>query len=311
MKDSTLKIMQLVSRAVDLGVPLVSIRRLYDLSARATSEKILLDLYISSGQKENSHFYRLAKLLCRIAATDPEPDFQYIAQLEEAETNFRSKKKGISDKMQVKLRHILDDYNIKRILNIPEEVISKINLKKPKFSDAWEVQSALAVCILIVAPMKEAQLAALDIKKHLKKINSHETRVVFEACETSNGRALEYLITGDALKILELYLNVYHPLLAKKCSNKLFISITGRQKTAAELATQIPIFIKSHLGLDMNIGLFRHFDAYLHVRRDPGDFETPRRLLSHACSDTMHTLYGVYIKQQSFYLLDQLIEQKS
>jgi integrase len=156
--------------------------------------------------------------------------------------------------------------------------------------------------------MKEATLASLDIQTHIKKERSDLYLLKIPGQETANGRALEYTIQGSTLKILKLYLKIYRPLLAPTTNTKLFISRTARHKQAYELASQIPKFIEKHTGLKMNIGLFRHFVAFLHLHKSKDDIETVRRLLSHVFSETTYTLYNSFIKQQSYEALDRIIK---
>ena len=308
INDSTNKIMQLVTRAVELGVSLKSIRRLIDLSLPEISGPILEKLYEDAGQKPHAHSNRLAKLLLRIAKNANEPNKEHIICLERAERKLRVKDKGISKKMWDRLRILLDEENAAKILLLAEDVIAKIDRKSPKMTDAWMVQSALIVSLLLRAPMKEAILASLDIDKHIIKISKNLYLIKISEEETANGLPLEYELTGNALKILKLYLKVYRPLLAQTPTTKLLISRAGRQKPGYELAAQIPKFIEKHTGLKMNIGLFRHFVAVLYIHKNKNDTETLRRILSHVFSETIYTFYQSFIKQHSFDALDRLIQ---
>ena len=260
--------------------------------------------------KPNQHYYRLAKLLVRIAKSAPTPDPEHIARLEEAERKLRDKSKGISKKMWARLRILVDEENTNKILMLPHDVMQEIDREKPTITDAWSLQSALIVSLLLVAPMREATLAFLDIEKHFKRESKDRFLLIIPQEETSNGRALEFIIQGTTLKILMLYLKTYRPLLAPKTNTTLLVSRTGRQKLASELSLQIEKFIKKRTGLTINIGLFRHFAAYLHLRHNKDDVETVRRLLSHVYSETTVTLYNLFIKQHAFDTLDQLIRSE-
>ena len=145
--------------------------------------------------------------------------------------------------------------------------------------------------------MKEAILASLDIKRHFKKERNDLYRLVIPEAETTNGQELNYPIQGPVLKILKLYLKIYLPLLASPTNTKLFVSRTGRQKQAHEISSQIDKFIKKRTELKMNVGLFRHFFAYLKLRQNKDDFESVRSQLSHVFSEITHTFYGDFKKQ--------------
>ena len=307
IKDSSNKIMQIVTRAVELGAPINSIKRLEDLSAQPIAELVLDKLFKDSGQNPHSHSYRQAKLLVRIAKTSSQPNTEHISCLEEAESKLRVKDKGISKKMWARLRLLVDDENTSQLLTLAEDIAASCDMSNPMVTDAWALQSALIISLLLTAPMKEATLASLDIERHIKKERNDLYLPIIPEQETSNGRALEYTIRGSTLKILKLYLKTYRPLLAPATNTKLFVSSTARQKLASELASQIPTFIERHTGLKMNIGLFRHFVAFLHLHQNKDDIETLRRLLSHVYSETTYTLYKLFIIQQSHEALDRLI----
>jgi len=310
IEDSCNKIMQIVTYAVKLGVPLNSIKRLEDLGAQRIAEPVLDKLYNDAGQGPHAHSNRLAKIILRIAKSTTQRETKHILCLEKADRKLRVKDKGISKKMWDRLRLLLDEENAIQILLLSEDVVAACDISNPRITDAWELQSALIVSLLLTAPMKEAILASLDIKRHFKKERNDLYRLVIPEAETTNGQELNYPIQGSVLKILKLYLKVYLPLLAPPTNTKLLVSRTGRQKQAHEISSQIDKFIQKRTELKMNVGLFRHFFAYLKLRQNKDDFESVRSQLSHVFSETTHTFYGDFKKQQSFEMLDNIIKTK-
>ena len=134
--------------------------------------------------------------------------------------------------------------------------------------------------------------------------------LIFPAHEVKNAHDLEYPLSPRTLGLLDLYLKTYRPLLLKgEQSSKLFVSWSGRQKTPAELAAQIPKFIRTRLGLDVNLHLFRHLAGYVFLTAHPGEYETVRQLLGHKSLKTTIDFYTGLEHAQSFRRYDEILER--
>jgi integrase len=104
----------------------------------------------------------------------------------------------------------------------------------------------------------------------------------FAVTDIENKNPLEFELPPDVVRLLEVYLQKFRPLLVIDGSNYLFPARQGGAKTPAQLAEQIKRAIKIGTGLTVNVHLFRHVCAYLFLKAHPGEYETVRLLLGHS-----------------------------
>ena len=132
--------------------------------------------------------------------------------------------------------------------------IKTINKSRPTVLDAVRVQSALAVAILLNAPMRIRNLSSLEFIRHVDRVDTNSIHLVFKDEETKNDQDLDYPLGKTAIEILDLYDQVYRPLLLKKAKDKgeLFISWNGNRKSEAALSAQLKKFIHEETGYDLS-----------------------------------------------------------
>src|ERR1700722_194494 len=216
----------------------------------------------------------------------------------------------MTDRNRANLRPLMDGDTLRKLINLPYKTVDELGHEYPTVSDAVVVQSALAVALLLAAPVREKNLASIDLKKHVQRVSDDAGYLIFPAHEVKNARDLEYPLSPRTLRLLDLYVKTYRPLLLKKePSSKLFVSWTGRQKTPADLGAQIPKFIRTRLGLDVNLHLFRHLAGYVYLSAHPGEYETVRQLLGHKSLKTTIDFYTGLEHAQSFRRYDEILER--
>jgi integrase len=303
------KLRQLATRLVEAGRSPASIKGLADLVEREAARLILEHLWDEMGQSPNAHASNLARLMAIIAQHWAFRSAEEIKRIRAAEAKFRPPKQGMTDRNRAKLRALMDPQKLRSLVNLPFAVVKEIDPDRPTVSDAVLLQSALAVAIELVAPMREKNLASLDIDRHLHRVSKEVGYVVIPAHEVKNERDLEYPLSPRVLQILDLYLRVYRQLLLKDArSSKLFVSWSGRQKKPHELGAQIPKLIRERLGLDVNLHLFRHLAGYVFLKKNPGQYECVRQLLGHKSLKTTIDFYTGLEHADAFRRYDEILE---
>jgi integrase len=258
---------------------------------------------------ENAHASNLARLMALIAEHWALRPNEEVKRIKTAEGRLRPPKQGMTDRNRAKLRALIEPETKRSLVNLPFAVLKDIDPDRPTVSDAVLLQSALAVALLLIAPMREKNLAALDLDRHLHRISEKVGYVVIPRREVKNERDLEYPLSQDVLRILDHYLKIYRPLLLKgTTSSKLFVSWNGRQKTPAELGAQIPKLIRDRLGIDCNVHLFRHLAGCLFLKQYPGEYETVRQLLGHKDLATTIGFYTGLEHIDAFVRYDEILE---
>ena len=306
--DRRQKILLMVNILLKSGVDPRSIKGLRDLVTPEACVIILGTLWKRSNEEANAHFYNLARILTQIAKHWVKVPESELAMFKAAEANLRPAKAGMTPKNEARLRVLTAPANIRKLVNLPHQVIDRLDPSRPTVLDAVEVQSAIAIAILLIAPIREKNLAALDIAFNLHRVRDEEWYLIIPKHEVKNKEDLTFPIPQSIVELIKIYLDVYRPLLLKKPSNKLFISLNGKPKTPAELGAQLPKFIQRHTGLTMNVHLFRHFAAYLYLKANPGHYEPVRHLLAHKDIATTIRFYTKLEQIESFRHYDSVID---
>ena len=312
LRDRRGKICQLVVHYVEGGGKLVDLKSLCDLTSEKACRIILGQIWRKNNKKANAHGANLARLLLSIGKHHCAAPQSVLDLIRNAETKLRPKKSGMTDRNRAKLRTILEDKALPRLLKLPQQFITGLDPSNPTLSDAIDLQSALAIAIELVAPMRAKNLAALDIKEHFDIVSDSQCHIVIEAGDVKNRQTLNYVLGASFMKIFKLYLAVYHPLLlAQVASSSIFISRHGRTKSPAALGAQVQLFIKQQTGIRLNIHLFRHLTGYIYLRHYPGQYEPVRQLLGHKDVRTTISFYVGLEEDANFKrygeILDRLI----
>lgn len=303
------KILQLATRAVVCGRDPASIKTLSDLVEPATAKLVLAALWRDAGEEPNGHYANLCRLMVTIAKFWAHLPDDQVDVLKKVEKRFRPPKTGMTMKNRSRLRQFTDDENVRRLVGLPSKVVEALDIKQTRISDAVRVQQALAVALLLVAPVRVKNLASIDIEEHIHRVSETICSLVFPDVEVKNRQDLEYPLPVPVLQLLDLYLEVYRPLLAKKRGSKLFVSLNGVEKEPAYLSAQIPKFIKAELGFEMNLHLFRHFAGFIYLKSHPGDYETVRQLLGHKSIKTTVEFYTGLEHIESFRRYDDILDR--
>ena len=306
--DRRQKILLMVTILIQSGVDPRSIKSLRDLVTPEARVTILGTLWQRSSEAANAHFYNLARILTQIAKHWVKVPDDELAMFKAAEANLRPEKTGMTPKNETRLRILTAPTNIRKLIGLPQQVINNLDHSRPSVLDAVEVQSAIAIAILLIAPIREKNLAALDIELNLHRVRDEEWFLIIPKKEVKNKEDLTFPIPQSIVELIKIYLDVYRPLLLKKPSNKIFISLNGKPKTPAELGAQLPKFIMRHTGLVMNVHLFRHFAAYLYLKANPGHYEPVRHLLAHKDIATTTRFYTKLEQIESFRHYDNVID---
>ena len=313
LRDRRGKICQLISLAVAAGVPLSASRSLKHLVKEDTARQILQALWTRSRKQPNAHAANLARLLRLIAkhhAGAPEAIIELIGK---AEAKLRPGKIGMTERNKKKLRQIIDDPRaLNRLIQLPQTVLAGLDPARPTLSDAFALQSCVAIQIELQAPMRAKNLAGLDFAQHLDVVSPEACHIVIEAQDVKNDQTLEYVLGPSFMRLLTLYERVYWPLLAGETkTTAVFISRTGRQKTPAAFGAQITKFLKAQAGIAMNLHLFRHLAGYLFLKAHPGEYEPVRQLLGHKSVKTTVDFYVGLEQEHSFRRYDAIIQSYS
>ena len=159
-----------------------------------------------------------------------------------------------------------------------------------------DAQVAVAVALLPDIPIREKNLAAIRLKEHLTISARRGTtgRVKIPGNLVKNGLEIDRLVPVDVAEVLREYIRYVLPLLRTNPGSNALFPGRGDDTTRgpACLGTHVSRRIREHLGVEMNLHLFRHFIALLYLEEHPGEYEVVRILLGNRNLEIVKAFYA-------------------
>jgi integrase len=156
---------------------------------------------------------------------------------------------------------------------------------------AFQYRDGLAIALLALIPLRRRTLAALRIGRHLVKTGDLWSLDI-PAADTKAGRALDYPISREMSKRINLYLEQFRgriPGADKHMS--LWSSNQGRPMCGMAIYAAVRKRTKKALGFAVNLHRFRHAAASFWSSQDPVNVRGSKDLLGHASFGTTEKHY--------------------
>ena len=194
-----------------------------------------------------------------------------------------------------RLRQFDDADNVRALLNLPQRLIAqaeRIRAKQPRHA-ALRVQMAVAIDVLLMAPVRISNLVEIDIDRNLIRLNRQGSglHLVIPSGLVKNRQELEFPLPESTVRLIERYLAEFRPTLASNENRALFpcqgLSCKGR----GIIGQQIKRVVHLNTGLRLHPHLFRHIGAKLFLDANPGAHEVVRRVLGHRSIETTMSYY--------------------
>jgi integrase len=199
---------------------------------------------------------------------------------------------GLTETNRTRLRPLDERANIVALLTLPEELMQQARRHRNVRRGAVRAQMAVAIEILLMAPIRMRNLTKLDIERNLVRPGrSRALHIVIAAEEVKNREPLEYPLPPESVELLERYIREFRPHLTCKENTALFPGIAQGPKNQAFFGEQISRTVRAHTGLRVHPHLFRHIAAKLFLDANPGAYEVVRRVLAHRSIDTTTGFY--------------------
>lgn len=287
---------RLASVEVILGVDAVD---LVDLTALLQPDKVKPALrYFMDRREEKTggQAYDMAYLAAKIAKHWAKLSSEDVDRLRLWSKRLKKETNGLTEKNQHRLRQFRDKDVLKRLYQLPAEVFARERKKPVESRSALRIQSALAIALLSVAPMRIGNLRILDWKEHFQSAFSQkdpQLQIRIKAKDVKNDKELTFPVPDDIETMLEVYMATYQPHLANgHASTLIFPGRTDAPKQISGLRRNICDLIRKEIGLDVNPHLFRHISALVFLERYPGHYEEVRRILGHKSIQTTLNSYA-------------------
>jgi integrase len=199
---------------------------------------------------------------------------------------------GLTEKNRTRLRQLEDPQQASALLRLPLDLIEIAARNQKPHAGALQAQAAVAIEILLMAPLRLDNLARLDLEQNLVRPGRGPgMHIVIERENVKNGESLDYPLPPPSVTLIERYLAEFRPRLASSRCTALFPGRGDGPKSPNALREQITKTVHRHTGMQMNPHLFRHATAKLYLDANRGDYETVRRVLAHRSITTTTTFY--------------------
>jgi integrase len=201
---------------------------------------------------------------------------------------------GLTAKNRELLRHFDDPETRARLLRLPAQLMKLAEKAGPSTEKAMVLaQLAVATELLLMAPVRMANLIAIRVGHELKRLGGPGSayRLVFEPDQVKNTEPLEFELPKELSTMIDRYLKDFHRLSGNAASCPLFTNVDGTAKAQGTLSQQITEVLEKHIGIHMTPHQFRHVGAANYLRYRPGDFVTAQKLLGHK---SLRTTLGFY-----------------
>jgi integrase len=311
LRNVRFRLYQTAAAWVLSGRPPDTILSLADLVEPQAIRAALRFLWSRNGGRKTGHLHNSAMMAITIAKHWIKSPQDQIEELQVIRREVDPKSTGMTVRNRARLRQFADPENLRRLIDLPEAILRLLPRSgPPSHAEAIRVQTALAIAILLVAPMRVKNLASLDVGRHVLRSRPGGARhIVIPAEEVKNRTALAFEVSHGVAEIMDVYLARCRPRLAKDRDGYLFPARKGGAKTPGQLAQQIKRTIATETGIDFNAHAFRHLAAMLFLREYPGEYETTRLILGHKSLSTTVNAYCGLEQADALRRLDALIDR--
>jgi len=230
-------------------------------------------------------------------------EFRKIASRAKPETT------GMTQKNRGRLQQFPDLDAMRPLLELPFRIQRRLDRKPGSpVRDAERAEAAIAIALLLVAPIRLKNLRSIEIGRNLVRRNG-VALLAFTADEVKNEVAIQMTIPAATADLIEWYLIKHRRHRPGNGSTFLFAGKDGGPRSDAGLRAPIEKLLKRELGLTMNPHLFRHFAALLFLSLNPGQFEIVRQFLGHKSLATTMKHYASFDTKAAATTYQNAVEQ--
>lgn len=275
-----------------MGMKLVGLKSLVEVE---TFKKILRHRWESEGRKLNAYTHGLAGSLIAIAKEWVRVPSEALAALKAIRHKLGALPVGLTEKNKDVLRQFNDKGLLRRLVNLPDRLwrhaAGELKASRRQFID---LQNALAIDILLVAPLRMRNLTALKFDEHIRwpQGQGKQAILLFKSEETKNNVPLEFELPAPLSERLHVYRNKIAPTVIGRRPDHIFLTWRGKPRTQAAIAVAIEKTVLKYVGVRLTPHQFRHLAAKIILDENPGAYELVRELMGHKNMQTTTNFYA-------------------
>ena len=211
----------------------------------------------------------------------------------------------MTDKNKLRIKQFDDREKLHALLDLPAKMMREACASPiPTKAEARIAQMAVLIELLLIAPLRIGNVAALELGRTLILHSRKNGQIIIDKSEVKNDIDLEVPLSAEFMRLLHIYLDRFHSLLAPPGCRMLFPSADSAHKRKTVMSHQIKTCLARRCGIDMSAHTFRHFAANLFLDDHPGAYGGVRMLLAHKGIGTSMKFYCGTEFKRAFQLHD-------
>jgi integrase len=281
--------------AVKTGAPIASLTSLSALLAPEVAEKVLEAYWARNGENPKLYTIDLARRFFAIAKETKCLDDAACERLDELWHYFEDyRQEGLTEKNIALIRQVLTPGVWTRVVKLPLAMMAAARLQHAPLRAAVTAQIAVGIAILTVAPVRLANLAAIQLGANLIKPDGPDSNywLVFPDYDVKNRIKLEYPLPQYLTELIDEYVHDFRPTLMRGTNEDwLFPGQRRGAKGKICLSGQITERIWKATGVRVTVHQFRHAAGAIILKQRPGEYELVRQILGHRSVQTTINAY--------------------
>jgi integrase len=281
------------SAAVAAGIAVEQLTSLAVLVEPEIFRIVLRQLWHQDGRKLSAYTHGTAITLIAMAAKWAEATPEAVATLKALRKKLGSLPSGLTEKNQAMLRTFDDPRLVTALVQLPDR-LWRAARRAQSHRSFVDLQTALAIDILVHVPLRMGNLRAIRFDVHLRWPQGPRkpALITFGAHETKNSARFKFELPAFLADRLQVYRNEIAPAVIGRKPDNLFVTHGGKPRSQATIAIAIYKMILRHLGVKLTPHQFRHLCAKLILDRNPGAHELVRQMLGHSSVKTTAEFYA-------------------
>lgn len=296
------------------GTPVEAITALTALATPEALKTVLRHYLVQAEGTPNAFAVGLGKTILQVARYHcrlPKADRDRLNQIA---TRLPSIPFDLTEKNKALLRELESARVRAKLLYLPgtlaDPVRKDLEAGPVRFVDA---QVALAVEILLGAPLRPQNLIGLNWRRHFQEPDGPRGRILLHIPKQetkTREKDLVFELSEEAARLLRWYRRQILPHLGADPDGDLFVTEQGERKAQETITDQIIDRIEAHVGIHMTPHQFRHVAAAFYLEAHPEDFATVQALLGHASARTTLIYAGAMSRRAGRVYADFVGEQR-
>jgi hypothetical protein len=302
--------------AVRNGIPIKKLDSLRVMLKPNIAERILDSYWKDNGETPKLYTIDLARRFVAIARETKclnEKDCEKLHDMWRRLYDERPPE-GLTNKNLDFLRMVLTPGVWGRVVKLPFALMEEARRQRhAPIRAAVLAQMAVAIAILVVAPVRLTNLTSIRLGTNLNKPGGPETNywLHYTPETTKNNVRLEFVFKEYLTQLIdESILDFWPTLLRGRREDYLFPGLRDGVKGKISFSVQISKRIYKATGIKMTVHQFRHAAGAIILKKRPGEFELVRQILGHrTIATTMRCYVGLETIQASEIFTAMIVEE--